>query len=183
MKPNCYLRAFEPDDYKLLHQWRTNSDITGSVTGNIIFVSSEREKKWVQKKIFDDTKSIYWAVCDIETTDMIGYTSLRKIDLLNRKAVIGGVTIDKKYWRKHYAINATILVLQYAFQELGLNKVSTDYLASHKVTGPVLINQLGFHKEAVLKKEIFKNGKYHDVEVASILKDEFENLYKTFYNQ
>ncbi len=175
---NCYLRAFEADDYKIVHKWRTDPQMTKLLTGNTIFVSSEREKKWVEEKIFDDSKEIYWAICDKETNKMVGMTSLRNIDYRNRKAFIGGMTIGKEHWGKHYAYYATVLVMKYAFLELGLNKVSTDYIAEHKVSEHLLTQKLGLKKEGVFRQELFKNGKYHDIVKVAILKSEFDEKYK-----
>ncbi len=174
---NCYLRAFEPEDYKIVHKWRTDPEMTDLLTGNAIFVSSEREKKWIEEKIFDDSKEIYWAICDNKTHEMVGVTSLREIDFRNRKAFIGGMTVGKEYWGKHFAYYATILVMKYAFLELGLNKVSTDYIEAHKVSEHLLTNKLGFSKEGVFREELFKKGRYHDIVKVAILKKEFDEKY------
>ena len=175
---NCYLRALEPEDYKRTYQWRVDPDITKLLTGNVFFVSLEREKKWVEEKIFDDFKEIYWAICDKGTNKMVGMTSLRYIDYRNRKAFIGGITIGKEHWGKHYAYYAIVLVMKYAFLELGLNKVSTDYIAEHKVSEHLFTHKLGFKKEGVFRQELFKNGKYHDIVKVAILKSEFDEKYK-----
>ncbi len=133
-KENCYLRAFEPDDYKITHKWRADPDMVKLVVGNTIFVSSEREKRWIEQKIFDDSKEIYWAICDKETGEMVGFTSLRQIDYRNRKARWGGITIGKEFWNKGYAMATNALSLRFVFEELGLNRVYTCYLEGHEVS-------------------------------------------------
>lgn len=174
---NCYLRALESEDYKTTHKWRTDPDMTNLLTGNIFFVSSEREKKWVEEKIMNDRTEIYWAICDKESHEMVGMTSLRDIDWRNRKAFIGGMTIGKEFWGKHYAYHATVLILKYAFLELGMNKVSTDFIASHKVSRHVLIDKLGLSEEGVFKQDLYKSGRYHDIVKVAILKKEFNEKY------
>ncbi len=176
-KENCYLRAFEPEDYKITHKWRTDPDMTNLLTGNIFFVSSEREKKWVEEKIMNDQTEIYWAICDKESHEMVGMTSIRDIDWRNRRAFIGGMTIGKEFWGKHYAYYATVLVLKYAFLELGMNKVTTDFIASHKVSRHLLINKLGLSEEGIFKQDLYKGGKYHDIVKVAILKKEFDEKY------
>jgi RimJ/RimL family protein N-acetyltransferase len=176
-KENCYLRAFEPEDYKITHKWRTDPDMTSLLTGNIFFVSSEREKKWIEEKIMNDRTDIYWAICDKESHEMVGMTSLRNIDYRNRKTFIGGMTIGKEFWGKQYAFHATVLVLKYAFLELGMNKVTTDFIASHKVSRHLLIDKLGLSEEGVFKQDLYKGGKYHDIVKVAILKKEFDEKY------
>ncbi len=39
-----YLRAFEPDDYRLINKWRNDPEINKYLGGNTFLVSSEREK-------------------------------------------------------------------------------------------------------------------------------------------
>ncbi len=176
-KINCYLRALELEDYKITHKWRTDPEMTKLMTGNVFFVSSERERKWVEEKILDDRKEIYWAICDKESNEMVGMTSLRNIDYRNRKVFIGGITVGKEYWGKHYAFYATFLILEYAFSELGLNKVSTDYVAGHKVSKHLFVDKLGLSQEGIFRQELYKGGKYHDIVKVAILRDEF---YKKF---
>jgi len=175
-KENCYLRAFEPDDYKTTHKWRTDPDMLKLLTGNMFFVSSEREKKWVEQKIFDDTKEIYWAICDKETDEMVGFTSIREIDYRNRNVRWGGMTIGKEFWSKGYAMSACALVLVYVFEELGFNRIHTTYMENHEVSKGMFV-KMGFTVEGVAREELFKSGKFHNIEKVSLLKSEYdENL-------
>ena len=171
-KQNCYLRAFEPEDYKITHKWRNDPDLTNLLTGNKYFVSSEREKHWVEEKIKDDSKEIYLAICDKNTHEMVGMVCINNIDFRNSKASIGGMTLGKEHWKKGYGVAAQVLLLKYVFEELGLNKLSTNYLVEHDITKRSL-KKFGFKIEGVARQDIFKNGKYHDVEYASLLKKEY----------
>lgn len=168
-----YLRAFEIDDYKLISQWRHDEEINNLVCGNRYFISSEREKKWVEQKIFDDRDNIYCAVCLKEDNTMIGYISIIRIDLRNRKAEWGGVTIgDKTMWGKGYATEAAKLMLQYVFNELPINKFQACVLDSHKVTEK-MFSTLGFTKDGVFRQEVYKDGQFHDIYLYSMLRDEY----------
>lgn len=168
-----YLRAFEPDDYKLISLWRHDSDMNQLVCGNRLFISSEREKKWVESKLFDDSKDIYCAICLVDTDVMIGYISIINIDLRNRKAEWGGVTIgDKSMWGKGYASEAAKLMLQYVFYEMPINKFQARVLDDHKVTTKMMYS-LGFKKDGVFRDDVFKNGEFHDIDLYSMLRSEY----------
>jgi len=85
-----FLRALEISDYLLINEWRNNPKLNYYLGGNIFLVSSEREKKSIENKIFDDSKNIYFAICDNESNELIGYSSINDIDLRNLKALWGG---------------------------------------------------------------------------------------------
>ncbi|MEN8121645.1 MAG: GNAT family protein [Bacteroidota bacterium] len=178
---NCYLRAFEPDDYKTTHKWRNDPDVVANVTENVNFVSSEREKLWVEEKIFNDKMENYWAICDKNTNEMVGYTSISKINIRNRNAWMGEMVIDEGHWNKGYELAANALVLEFVFDELGLNRLYTSYLESNEVSKKIFAD-MGFSVEGVLREDVYKGGKFHNVEVVSLLKSEYLNLKNSKYD-
>lgn len=52
-----YLRAFEIDDYVLIHKWRNNPEINYYLVGNVFMVSSEREKNPLKIKYLTTVKT------------------------------------------------------------------------------------------------------------------------------
>lgn len=171
-----YLRAFELEDYKLINQWRRDPDITALLSGNVIFVSSEREKKWVEDMIFNDTNSLYLAICLNETQEMIGYLSVTSIDLRNRKAEWAGLIIGRKDLLRHgYANEAIRLMLEHLFFQLGLHRVYAYVLEEHK-SSLQMCYKAGFKQEGVLKDNMFKFNRFHNSVLLAIFKDEFEAI-------
>jgi len=49
-KIRVYLRAFEPEDYLLLHKWRNDDDIAHYFSGTIRFTSTLNEKNGLKKR-------------------------------------------------------------------------------------------------------------------------------------
>lgn len=176
-KDTVYLRAFEIEDYKIINKWRHDDDMNNMLVGSSIYVSSEREKKWVEEIIHDDRTKIYFAICDKETDEMVGYTSVRKINWRNRSAYWGGMTIGKEHWNKGYAQAANALVLKYVFDELGLNRFYTDYLEEHKVSTRIF-EKMRFTVEGVSRSEVYKGGRFHNVVNVSMLKEEYDSMTK-----
>lgn len=178
---DIFLRAFELDDYKLTHQWRNDETIQAKLGGNRYFVSSEREKKWVEEKIFENVKEIYWAICLKDTSQMIGYLSLNKIDLLNRHAFWGGIIIgDPKNRQLKNTLQAVYLLLDHGFSQLGLHKIYGEWLESNSQS-LILGDIFKFKTDGILRDNVFKNNKFHNVVIKSLLKEEFE-LYKNDYS-
>jgi len=168
-----YLRAFEPEDYLPINKWRNNSSVNEFLSGNKLIVSKERERKWVEQVIHDDSRNIYFAICLTENDEMIGFTSINKIDLRNQKAEWGGTIIgEEKHRGKGYAKEAVKLMLDYLFSEYLIHKCYGYCLEEHAVTES-LLKSFNFKKEGLLRDDVFKGGKFHNKLVYSVLRDEY----------
>jgi ribosomal-protein-alanine N-acetyltransferase len=175
-----YLRAFEPEDYKKIREWRRDDELFMLTTGNRYFISSERDRQWVLDKSLQNQTDIHLAVCLIKDDLFVGYVSLSDIDYRNRRAEWSGIVIgDKEYRGQGCATEAVYLLLEYAFYELGMHRVWGSWLAANAVS-LFLGKMMGFRHEGVLRDHLYKNGKHHDIIVMSMLRPEFDQL-KTRY--
>lgn len=174
MEYSVFLRAFEPDDYILINKWRNDPSIQHLVGGHRRFVSSEMEKEWVRSKMLNNSTDIYLAICtNDEEKKMIGYLSINNIDHWNRTANTGGVVIGDKDYRDGIALfEASLLQLTYIFDELNMHKAYGSCLADHTSSRLIGVGLL-YTEEGVLRDHKFKNGRYYDEVVSSLLEDEF----------
>lgn len=170
-----FLRAFEMDDYLLIHKWRMDDEIWNMTTGNSIFVSSGREKQWVENKIFDDRKDLYCAACLTENLKMIGYVSLLKIDHLNKNALLGIVMGDKENRSVKNSAQAMFLMLKHGFEQLGLHRISGEWLEGND-GALFLAKMLGFKEEGLIRQSVFKKNKFNNIIIGSVLREEFEGI-------
>ncbi len=167
-----YFRAFEPEDYKLTQKWRNDREITDSLGGNTFYVSERREKDWVEKITNSDRENLYLAICLCENKQLVGFCSLTSIDLLNRKAELSIVIGERSLQGKGIGKKSVIKLLSHGFEELNLNKIWLKVLAANQ-RAINLYTQCGFYKEGLLRQDLFKNNKYHDVIIMSILNSEY----------
>ncbi len=171
-----YLRAFEIDDYRSTVVWHNDDVIWSSVGGNKNFVSNEYEKKWVEDTIFSKD-SIKLAVCLREDDKFIGIVSLTELHWINRSAVAGWMIGDMSLWGKGYATEAVWQLLNFGFDEKGLHRISCTILESNTASRKVAL-KCGFIEEGLLRDAIFKNGKFHNMVVLSILQDDVSKFIK-----
>ncbi len=169
-----YLRAFELDDYKTTLIWHNDDEIWSKVVGPKQFVSSEYEKKWMLEQM-TSKEDVKLAICLEDNSELIGIAYLTKIDLTNRSAMIGYMIGEKKYWGRGFATDAVIQLLAYGFHERGLNRISCIILEEN-IGSRKIVQKIGFKKEGLFRDAVFKNGRFQNQVVCSILKDEF-NLY------
>lgn len=173
-KIRVYLRAFEPEDYVLLHKWRNDEEIGHYFSGTKLFTSTLNEKKWIEDKIFDKT-SVNCAICLKGTDEFIGCVFLNSIDNLNRSGHCPTFIGAKEHWGKGYATDARILILKHAFNDKGLERiwahVHEDNLGSLK-----MLEKCGYIKEGIIRRASYVNGCFKDMVLLSILRDEFEQV-------
>lgn len=105
----------------------------------------------------------------------VGTVYLKKIDWKNRHAELHILIAEKKDQGRLYGAEAAFLLLRHAFRELNLNKI---YCRTIEYAEEVqrLIHLCGFKKEAVCRNLIYQQGKYWDVNIYGMLKNEFEKF-------
>ena len=111
-------------------------------------------------------------MCCKKTGKHFGNTSLDNIDWVNRHAH-HNVNIGIREFRVLHYIDVFNIILDYAFNTLNLNKIS----GGAEIPGVMKFQKrLGFKQEGVLRQHVYRDGKYEDVVLFSILKEEFLKL-------
>lgn len=169
MENRVYLRAFEPDDYKRSIIWRKDDQIWDMLGGTKYFVSEAYERKWIEDTIFN-SKDIRLAVCLKEGNKYIGNVYITNIDMINRTGVSHVLIGEKTCWGKGYASEALKLLLDYVFNERGLHRITALVLESN-VQSIKMHVKLGFRQEGILRQSVYKNGRYNNQVVLSILNE------------
>lgn len=171
-----YLRAFEPDDYKTTIKWHNDNEIWKMVGSPKYYVSTEYEKKWIEDAIWNKDQ-IKLGICVNETNELIGLGSIVDIDWINRSAHCPSMIGDRKYWSKGYGSEARLLLLDYAFSERGFNRIWACILESN-IASQKMCKKCGYKIEGLLRQSIYKNGKFQNQVIMSILQEEFYQMLK-----
>lgn len=174
-----YLRALEPDDYKKSINWRNDDEIWSMVVGSKHFVSEAYEKKGVEDAIFNNSNKLILAVCIKETDEHIGYVYLNDIDWKNRSATFAKMIGERQYWGKGMGKELTLLMLYHGFIVLGLERIEARQLLINK--GSIKVNEkCGFNKEGILRNAVFKNGRYQDLNLMSVIRADFDEVLSNY---
>jgi [ribosomal protein S5]-alanine N-acetyltransferase len=174
MKRIIKLRAFKEDDYVLINKWRHDEGIQRLVVQYFRYVSLEMEREWVKKVMMDNTNNIYLAIClNDESEQMIGYLSINDINYHDRTALWGGLVIGEENFRDgSIIIDCHLMVYDYVFNHLNLNRICGTCLESHKTTIQTSC-MMGQKVEGISRQAVFKNGEYHNVLNYAILKEDY----------
>lgn len=172
MDKRIYLRALEPDDYKVSVHWRNDDSVTSLLGGGKYFVSNEIEKQWVQNTI-NQNKDIKLAICTTDENLYIGNVYLTNIDYISRKAHSHILIGNHDFWNDGYGTEAMRLLLDYAFNHKNLRRIEAlvldDNIASQKMH-----EKLGYKKEGLLRESVYKDGIYKNQICYALLKSDYQ---------
>lgn len=176
MTTKVYLRAFEPDDYILVNKWRNNRSLQQLTAATFYHISSETDKAWVIEKMKFSQKEFYFGICLKDTNQMIGYCSLNDVDFIHKKCNWGGIVIGEKIeGGRNNAFEGAFLLMEYAFNELNLNRVMGYWVEGHEGSLK-MANRLNFKHEGILRQSVYKNGRWYNQLVMGLLKNDFDDL-------
>jgi len=173
-----FLRALEIEDHIKIHQWRQDVEIKRNFSGMPLFSSTLNEKNWIESKILDKN-NVSCAICIKGTNEFIGCIFLNDIDYHNRSGHIPVFMGEKQYWGLGYATDARILMLHYAFYDRGLERIWAKVIEDNTAALRML-EKTGYKKEGVLRKSIFREGKFVNEIFLGIIKEDFEEVCKQY---
>ena len=167
------LRALIPSDAKVTWRWRIDAEIASLVVGPKRFVSEETERAWMDRAIAEHMNGTHLrlAITLPDGSKPVGIIHVLDIDRTNRTCKTGILIGDRAQWGRGVAKAAYAIVLPHIFDEMGMNAVRAEVLATNKAS-LALYRSLGFKEEGRLRQAIFKNGRTTDLVVLSLLRRE-----------
>ena len=157
------LRPPRESDAKYFTQWINNPKVRKYLLSRMP-KSLIAEKDWIasMSKPNRFPESIVVVIEVRGDNKPIGTMGLHNINWIDRNATTGSMIGDLTYQGKGFATDAKMHFLKYAFETLGMHKIIShafaDNLASVKYS-----ECCGYTQEAVLKDQIFHNGKWGDL--------------------
>jgi UDP-4-amino-4,6-dideoxy-N-acetyl-beta-L-altrosamine N-acetyltransferase len=112
-----------------------------------------------------------FVIVDLESARIVGTIGLSHIDRRHRRAEYGVLVGEPDARGKGLAAEASRLLLQYAFGELGLHRVFLHVFLDNE-PALRLYERLGFKTEGRLRQHVCKDGRFRDVVVMAILATE-----------
>jgi RimJ/RimL family protein N-acetyltransferase len=121
--------------------------------------------------IKESDNAYFFALYLKENNRFIGTVKLGSIDWQNKTADVGILIGEKKYWGKGIAKDAVYTVSLYAFEKLGMRRLTGGCLSTNTAMHRCF-ERLGFKKEAVLRKKVPYKGAYVDHYLYGVFKEE-----------
>ena len=159
---NIKLREVRGDDLELIRRWRNDPQYY-EFFYELVPITEKEEERWFERIINDPSEILFAISLNDQSERCIGTVGFQHWDKRNRNAEWGRLLIgDKENAPKGAGKEVELLILEYGFEHLGLNKLyCTVFSDNEKVIG--LHTSFGFVQEGCLKQHIFKWGRFVDV--------------------
>ncbi|WP_245807668.1 GNAT family N-acetyltransferase [Halobacillus massiliensis] len=113
-----------------------------------------------------------WAMELKANGKMAGTIDFVSIDKKHRSGELGYVLSDK-FWGQGLTTEASRKVIEFGITELGLERIQARCLAEN-IGSQRVMEKAGMTFEGTLRKGFFAKGKFHDLKVYSILREELQ---------
>lgn len=159
------------EDCRLFAQWETDPHVTEFFT-----IDDSRNYEEITREFFEREGKVdekQFTVCIKETGEAIGRIYVSNIDSHYDSLDITRIYIaDPANRGKGYGEEALRLALRWAFEEMNMERVTLDHFRENKVA-TALYKKVGFVDEGVMRNSGKKNGRYVDLCLMSMLRDEY----------
>jgi ribosomal-protein-alanine N-acetyltransferase len=163
------LRPPKPEDAEAMIRWFEDMEVT-----RFLMLrnppSIDMEKEWLDK-MARSPDDVVWVV--EHQGQAVGTTAIHMIDWKNGCATTGTVIGDKTVWGKGLGRELMQLRARYAFTQLPLRKLRSGYLDGNEASGRAQA-AAGYREVGRYRKDHFAGGKYVDVIVTEVLREDWE---------
>ncbi len=165
-----YLRPYEKGDVDSILNYMNDDDVRRFLMPGIPFpYSKAEEEEWLesQKKV-SECKN--FAVIDKESGEYLGGCGINTLDWKNNLCYIG-IFLGKPHWSKGYGYDAMKILCDFVFDQMNLRKILLNvYSFNERAIG--CYKKIGFKEEGRLRKQIFRDGTFHDEIIMGFFREE-----------
>jgi RimJ/RimL family protein N-acetyltransferase len=168
-----YLSALAKEDITADYiSWLNDKDVCRENSHATFPNTSEKTMAYVEA-VSKTNSEVVLAIKWKKNNEHIGNISLQRINWVSRSAELAIIIGNKKYWNKGVGTEAYRLMIDYAFDRLNLNRISSGQTLRNKGMINVCI-KCGMKEEGIARESMFKEGEYIDTVTYSILSKERE---------
>lgn len=165
------LRKFEPEDVDALWSMRNDPEITAGLGGFSTGYSRRDLSEWIEAHRARRDE-ILLAIIDADPQVCIGHVGLYKVDHRSQKAEFAILIGSLNHHGRGLGERVTSFMIAYGFDRLNLNKISLTALSTNE-RAIRLYKKLGFHIDGIARQEEWRDGKFVDVVLMSLLRAEW----------
>jgi len=171
---NIVLRPLAKADIVNRVKWFNDPEVRKTLIINERF-ELEKTIQWFEKIQADDSRLEFV----IETLQKIsvGIVGLAGINQTHKTAEIYVVIGQKEFWGKGVMLEAECLLIDRAFNSLGLEKIWAQARLDN-IASIITMKKIGFQTEGTLRKEKIVNGQRETILHLGLLREDFKFSHK-----
>ncbi|MBQ4842770.1 GNAT family N-acetyltransferase [Bacillus safensis] len=171
-----FLRPIEEQDYPGIQRGCQHAE-TLYMTGTRKTFTLEEIRSAYTRFLQDDSRRDF-AICLLDTKEMIGDAAIVDIDPFNHTASFRIALHAPEHFQKGYGTEAVRMVQAFAFDTLELNRLELEVF-SHNPRAFRSYEKAGFQYEGKRRQALYFNGTYSDVIIMGILREEYNHMMNT----
>ena len=173
------LREYQLDEADQMALFRIFSDSRVTRYYNLkTFTEPDEARRLLHKRYgrFWQGRGIRWAIVPKGHDALIGSCGF---NALNYKTKVGelGYELARPYWQCGIMSEAVSAIVAYGFQHLPLNRIEAWVMPANRASVNLLL-KLGFQSEGVLERKGYWDGRFHDLELFTLLAEQWPTTQK-----
>jgi RimJ/RimL family protein N-acetyltransferase len=170
------LSIISKEDLPLFVSWLNDPEVTVYLSMRRV-ITPEGEEEWYER-VRKDPHCRHFSIVALPMEEVIGVAGLDRIDPYDGSASFGIFIGRKGYWGKGYGTEATILMLDYAFNCLGLHHI---WLIVKDFNKRALrcYKKVGFKEVGRLREAILQPDGRHDIIIMDMLARDFNKTHRS----
>lgn len=170
------LRAFDNSDLMKSLSYSNDYEVMRGASGAILYPSTVDDAARAIGQNTSYTAGEYqFAIESKEKNLFIGQCGFTKVNWKNRLGEVGILIGEKAYQGMGYGADAIHVLCRFGFEEMNLRKIKALVFDFNEAALHCYA-KCGFEVEGVLKREIYREGAYHDVVCMALFRK--EDLYR-----
>jgi RimJ/RimL family protein N-acetyltransferase len=175
--PSIYLGPIDHEnDPPVISQWSHDPEYLSLVDLKPIYpftVGQAKKRLEAIEKDMDEHNHLYhFTMRANEGQRLLGFASISWIEWTHGSAWIQLGIGDRQDWRCGYGTQALDLLLEYAFNELNLNRLGAE-MAEYNLGAKRLFTKAGFVEEVRRRQALSRDGRWWDIIAMGLLRGEW----------
>lgn len=165
------LREIMPDDAPAIFALFSDPKVT-QYYDLYTYVDMEQAEELIDffDESFEMERQIRWGIALKQDNVLIGTCGF--VWLRQYRGEIG-YDLQSAYWRQGIMSEAVEAILEFGFDQIGLNRIEALVMADNQASAG-LLRSLGFTEEGLLREHEFFKGAFHDMRLFSLLRREWD---------
>lgn len=164
---NCVLREWNSGDVVSLVENANNYHIAINMRDQFPYpYTLEDAKNWIEITASEDKNCFLAITIDDMAIGGIGLSLGEDIERISAEV---GYWLGEKYWSKGITSSAIKGILEYGFNDLGLERIFAKPL-EHNTASRKVLEKNSFKLEGIMEKSVIKNGKIYNQALYAVTK-------------
>lgn len=173
-----FIRPMSTEDLPHLMRWRNNGELAKYIWPGIPTPTPRaRQREWYERMLADDSRKVF-VICETAGQSPIGIIGLANINTRNQSGYLFIWIGESIHWGHGFGSEAMVIFLGYLYRILNMRRIILE-VYEYNERAIRAYEKVGFVKEGKVRRSVFKDGRYVDEYIMSMLKDEYFAKYPT----